>query len=32
MSINIYRRSYETASRPTGSDGIVGHLDDYDSP
>ena len=30
--LNIYRRSYKTASRPTGGGGIVGHLDVCDSP
>ena len=28
---NIYRRTYKTASRPTGLDGIVVLLDAYDA-
>ena len=28
---SMYRRTYETASRPTGSDGIVVALEGYDA-
>ena len=28
---NKFRRTYKTASRPTGWDGSVGHLDGYDA-
>ena len=28
---NIYKRTSKTASRPTGGNGIVGRLDDYDA-
>ena len=28
---NIYRRSYKTASRPPGLEGIVDPLDGYDA-
>ena len=30
MSTKIYRRTYKTASQPTGIDGIVVALDGYD--
>ena len=30
--LNVYRRTYETASRPTGLGDIVDLLDGYDAP
>ena len=29
--LNVYRRTYKTASRPTGLDGFVVLLDGYDA-